>query len=237
MADENERMHILEMIDSGKISAEEGLRLLEILSQSDEPAPEALPDAAERAEAAVPLEADSSAPEMGAAAGNEQAEPGKNEDFTSPPPIALPPDAEKWRRFWMIPLWVGVGITVLGGALMFRAFEASGIGFWFVCASVPLMLGLLVLVLGVQSRTSPWIHLRVQQEPGEKPERISISFPIPVGITTWLLRTFGWRIKQLEGTSLDEIILALDKTSRAGEPLYIKVDEGDEGEKVEIYIG
>ncbi|MBN2549296.1 MAG: hypothetical protein JXB15_09070 [Anaerolineales bacterium] len=236
MADENERMHILDMIESGKISTEEGLRLLEILAQSEPAEPEVelealVEPAAQRASAALPLEA---APETSAPAEDQPAEPRASSGL---PPIGLPPDAGKWRRFWLIPLWVGVGITVLGGALMYRAFDASGIGFWFVCASLPFILGMLILVLGVQSHSAPWIHLRVQQEPGEKPERIAISFPIPVGITTWFLRTFGGRIKQLQGTSLDEIILALEKTSRAGEPIYIKVDEGDEGEKVEIYIG
>jgi hypothetical protein len=35
---------------------------------------------------------------------------------------------------------------------------------------------------------------------------------------------------------LDEAILALDKIS-PDQPFYVKVDEGDSGEKVEVYIG
>jgi hypothetical protein len=43
-------------------------------------------------------------------------------------------------------------------------------------------------------------------------------------------------IHNMEKTSLDEVILALEKTS-PGQPFYVKVDEGESGEKVEVYIG
>ena len=41
------------------------------------------------------------------------------------------PEIERWKRWWMIPLWVGVGITVIGGLLMVWAYQASGFSFWF----------------------------------------------------------------------------------------------------------
>jgi hypothetical protein len=37
-------------------------------------------------------------------------------------------------------------------------------------------------------------------------------------------------------SNLDEVILALDKTSPE-QPFYVKVDDGEEGERVEVYIG
>jgi hypothetical protein len=40
----------------------------------------------------------------------------------------------------------------------------------------------------------------------------------------------------MDTTNLDEVILALGKTS-PDQPFYVKVDEGEEGEKVEVYIG
>jgi len=40
----------------------------------------------------------------------------------------------------------------------------------------------------------------------------------------------------MEKTNLDEVILALDKTSPE-QPFYVNVDESESGEKVEVYIG
>jgi len=76
------------------------------------------------------------------------------------PATSDPADAEKWRRWWMIPLWIGVGIVVVSGLFMLWAFQASGLGFWFFCTSVFLALGLVILVLAAQSRSARWLHLR-----------------------------------------------------------------------------
>jgi hypothetical protein len=40
-------------------------------------------------------------------------------------PARLPPDAEKWRSWWVIPLWVGVGIIVVSVSLMYAALRSS----------------------------------------------------------------------------------------------------------------
>jgi hypothetical protein len=40
----------------------------------------------------------------------------------------------------------------------------------------------------------------------------------------------------MNGANLDEVIMALEKTSPE-QPFYVKVDEGESGEKVEVYIG
>jgi hypothetical protein len=40
----------------------------------------------------------------------------------------------------------------------------------------------------------------------------------------------------MDKASLDEAVLALGKISPE-EPFYVKVDEGDSGDKVEVYIG
>jgi hypothetical protein len=41
----------------------------------------------------------------------------------------------------------------------------------------------------------------------------------------------------MEDTSLDEIIVALKDTAESGNPFYVHVDEGEEGEQVEVFIG
>jgi len=75
------------------------------------------------------------------------------------------------------------------------------------------------------------------KKPGEKPGRISISFPLPIRFFAWSLRTFGNLIPGLNATGVDEVILALGESAHAETPLFIDVNEGDEGEQVKIYIG
>ena len=232
---QSERMDILERIERGEISVEEGLTLIETLPE------------AEKATFSTPLLEESS-PEHGVM-NSSVAEKEPSEPEIIPPyipagdasaktrPAGLPPDAEKWKRFWMVPLWIGVALTGLGGWLMYLAIESSGFGFWFICAALLFTLGVIVITLAWQSQFSPWLHLRVQQRPGEYPQRIAFSFPLPVRPAAWFLRNFGQHIQGLDRSSLDEILLSVDLVTQSENPIYIQVDEGEEGEKVEIYIG
>ncbi len=120
---------------------------------------------------------------------------------------------------------------------MSQTYLSSGFGFWFVCATLLLLFGLLVMLLAWQSRTAPWLHLRIEQKPGERPQRIAFSFPIPIQPAVWFVRVFGNRIPSLRNTSLDEVLLAVGETTSSENPISIQVDEGEDGEKVEIYIG
>lgn len=252
---EEERMRILEMIDDGKISAEEGFLLLKALSQTDESGAGLeeevdLPDAPvlmnastleqldARAKDELPPPSFSASPSAPANSFEPQANAFNPERVLGGAPTGLPADAAKWRRWWTIPLWIGAGIIVLGALVMYGAIKsASAVNLWLLCASVPFTIGVLILVLAWQSRHSPWLHLRVQQPPGETPQRIALSFPIPVGATIWFLRAFGNHIPGLRDQPLDEIIQAVSETARPDNPLYIQVDEGEHGEKVEIFIG
>jgi len=231
MDESSERLHILEMIESGVITPAEGTRLLKALEDVYEP------DA-------------SLAGDFETAPSSEQAS-----STASPPPATTAEEAVEavhgtglpkeefnarlagWRRWWMIPLWVGVGITIIGGSLMFWAFQSTGISFWFACAWLPFLLGLALIVLAYGSRTARWLHLRVHQKPGDWPQTIALSFPLPLHFTAWFLRTFRHYIPRLDRTGLDELILALEKTTSQENPFYVEVDEGEDGERVQIYIG
>jgi hypothetical protein len=257
MEEKSEHMRILEMIESGRISVEEGLGLLAALDGADELEVEEAPSLAEpppgaaEASGAVwsePLPAGWQEPipqpspsRLEPAAEGEAASEAAAPEILVEKPAGLPPDAAKWRRWWVAPLWIGVGLTVLGGLLLYAAVQAAGgVNFWFFCAAVPFTLGLLAIILAWQSRTSPWLHLRVQQAPGESPQRIAISMPLPTGLAAWFLRTFGHRIPAMKEQGLDELdkmILAVGKNVSPDNPIYVQVDEGEDGEKVEIYIG
>jgi hypothetical protein len=214
MTTNNEHLKILEMIKQGTITAQEGLKLIEALGETEDNLGQEYLLAKARLEGGTD-------PEVG-------------DEFDPQPALE---DLEKWKKWWIIPFWIGVGITVLGGALMYWAWFAKGISLGFILAWIPFLIGIGVLVLGWNSRTGPWLHLRIQQKPGEKPRRIFISLPLPIRFFAWSLQTFGNLIPGLNATGVDEIILALGESSRAETPLFIDVNEGDQGEQVKIYIG
>jgi hypothetical protein len=138
----------------------------------------------------------------------------------------------------MWPMAVGIGITFFGALLLYWAYSAGGgLSLWFFCASPPFALGVLLMALAAASRTAKWIHVRVNNAKGEEPRRVAISFPLPIGPTAWFLRTFRGFIPKLQDTAVDELILALGETTSADNPLYVEVNEGEDGEKVQVYIG
>jgi hypothetical protein len=94
----------------------------------------------------------------------------------------------------------------------------------------------LTLVLAWQSRSARWLHLRVQQRPGEWPRTIAFSFPLPLRISSWFMRIFQPYIPGMQGVSIDEMLSALETSTSSEEPLTIEVEE-DDGERVQIFIG
>lgn len=243
MTNENERIQILNRIESGDIGVDEGLQLIENLAIEGEHTPvvgerssdsdDNIPGPFSSSDSVSLSEIDDE-PEAGFTNHSEHYESGSFEHRAS---RTIPPNAQKWRSYWIIPFWIAVGITGLGGLLMSQTYLSSGFGFWFVCAMLLLLFGLFILVLAWQSRTAPWLHLRIKQRPGDHPERISFSFPIPIRLTVWFLRVFGSFIPKLQDTSLDEVLLAVSETTSPENPIIIQADEGEDGEKVEIYIG
>ena len=241
MASEKERRLILEMVESGKITAADGLRLLQALGVGDDPEEEgeileALPASGSQPSPDEPGPAEFPTDEQGPAAQEDSEAQSPAEEIPNLK-SSLPPDIEKWRRWWMIPMWVGVGVTVLGGLLMLWVLQAAGIGFWFFCAWAPFLLGVFVIVLAWQSRTARWLHLRVYQKPGDWPQKIAISFPLPIRLTAWFLRVFRDKIPGLQSTSVDELILALENSATPDNPLFVEVNEGEDGERVQVFIG
>jgi len=221
MSHSEERLKILDMIEQGVISAEEGYSLIQALQEDD-----AIPDDGMEINEMDPFT--DPGDRLGVIQETEDHEPAQFPD---------PEDMNKWKRFWFIPVWIGAGITVIGGRLMFWAWRASGFSFWFACTWFPFLLGVLVLALGWGSQKSPWLHVRVHQKPGESPEKIAISIPIPIRLTAWFLRTFGHFIPHMDATGLDEVILALGDTKEGDVPFFVDVDEGEDGEKVQVFIG
>ena len=235
----SEYMKILKMIEDGEISPEAAAEMLKTIG-ADQPAQEkeeldalGILEKIEKGE----LTADQGIGLIGNIQTKHshehfQGEPFEEDSSTSTPFISEE-ELDRWKRWWTIPLYVGVGIVILSTIWLNAAYQSSQFGFWFYCSWLPLLLGLLLIGLSWGSKSGPWIHVRVRG----KRERVAVSIPAPLKLTGWVLRNFGHYIPYLEKTSVDEIILALENTSKQNAPLFVQVDDGDEGEHVEVFIG
>jgi hypothetical protein len=137
----------------------------------------------------------------------------------------------RWSGWWLIPFSItliviaaGIGLGQLGG-------------WWWLLAGPLLVTGGVVLTLLIASIGSPWVHIRVHTGQDSWPRRIAISLPLPLRVSVWGLRMFGVHIPGLENTSLDELLLALEEGLSGGEPIQIDIDEGESGERVQVYLG
>lgn len=206
----SERSKILKMIEDGKITPEEGLRLMQVLGEDP------LEDRNESAAPHTP------APEV-------------EDRPASEPDLEINQTVKKARSLWMIPLWIGVFITTFGGWVMYKNVHPSDISVWFYCLGFPIfILGVLIIILGWGSKTARWLFVSVKQKTGEFPKRIVIGFPLPLHLTSWFLRNFGHKIEALGNVPVDQII---DAVQQSRDPLVVNVDDGDDGEKVQVYIG
>jgi hypothetical protein len=64
-----------------------------------------------------------------------------------------------------------------------------------------------------------------------------ISFPFPIQVVAWAIRTFGSRVPALTHTAVDDLIAAIDESATPEHPIFIDVHEGEKGERVQVYIG
>lgn len=214
MVDQAER-EILHMIERGELSAEEGMRLINAMgTQAQEEA--AFNDALAEISPVTP----------------------PPEDVFEPEPHEIPEEErrrmKRLKRWWILPFGIGLLITVLGAVWMYTGYINRGFSWGFWLAWIPFILGIFVVAVSFQTSRSVWLHLRVKQKPGEKPQRISISLPLPISLTQWLLTSFGNRVPGLRDQPLDNYSEILKNISPE-EPFYIHVN--DDGEEVEIFIG
>jgi hypothetical protein len=220
---DQERNQVLKMIEDGKITPEEGLKLMQALDQN--PAEDETTTGQSEAGAG-------SGPD--AAAENSEEKAGKS-SFEADPRIARVKSIA--RRLWQIPLWIGIGITVLSALGMYGIMRGPGTNFWFYFLMLPLFLGVAVIAAAVGSRRARWIFVDVHQKSGDWPERIFLGFPLPLKIAAWFLRTFGDKIPDLKKTNVDEVIQVVEAGFTGEEPLVVNVEDGDDGERVRVYIG
>ena len=205
-----ERRKILQMVEEGKISAEDAANLMRAI-EADQP------------EAAIEV----IQPERAySAAGSETAAP----EFEEVKARA--------RRLAMIPLWVGVIITVICAWGIYEILNDFGTNYWWICLLFPLFIGILLIAIGAGGPNTRWLYVNVDRRYAEDwPRNITLGFPLPLGLTSWFLRNFGQNIHGLGRTNVDDIIQILDATKKSEGPLIVNVDDDEDGEHVQVYIG
>ena len=207
-----ERKKILQMVEEGKITAEQAASLMRALEAA--------------ADADVP------------GAEIEILEPVTSSSGASTDAPEFEEIKARARRFAMIPLWIGVAITVLSAWGMYSAQQSGGLNFWFFLLLLPLLIGVLLIALGASGQSSRWLYVNVDRRHAhDGPRNITLGFPLPLGLTAWVLRTFGHNMPGMNQTNVDEIIQILDATGKSGAPLIINANDNEDGEHVQVYIG
>ena len=215
---DQERNQVLKMIEDGKISPEEGLRLMQALDQSPAEEAEEIPQ--------VPA-GEPSAPDVQW----KTVQSGMEVD------ARIAQVKSTAQRLWQIPLWIGIALAVLSAVGMYFIMRGPGTNFWFYFMILPLLLGVAVIAAAVGTHKARWIFVDVHQKSGERPQRIFLGFPLPLKLAAWFLHTFGHWIPDLKNTSVDEVIQIVENGLVGDSPLIVNVDEGEDGERVQVYIG
>ena len=151
-----------------------------------------------------------------------------------------PADIPNASSLWLYPTIVGAVVMAIGAPLMALGLTGQVAVFWAVsCGWIPFFIGLAILTLGVWSRNARWFYLRISNAYSGK-RSLTLSFPLPLKLAAWVLRMIRPYVPQLEGTGVDEAVLAL-RDGLGGEaddqPVYIDVLDDGDGEHVQIYIG
>jgi hypothetical protein len=249
MGERDDLLEILKSIEQGIITPEEGLKLMDALSNSSNKESTNIDSGTFQGNSnpavtnfihelpSQPLPALSvpEAPAQGASTPPERVTP----------EVVGEKDAQReityWKNWWLVPFWIGIVIMGLGAMMMYLGYEAAHYGITFWLAWIPFSLGVVILALSWQSRLAHWLHVRVHQAAGDKPQNINISLPLPLGLAGWFLRNFshlipGLRDQKFTGQDLAEMISGLEKSVSSDNPFYVHVQEND-GQEVEVFIG
>lgn len=213
MADQAKRK-VLDMVEQGQISPDEGLRLINALDGSN---PE-------------------NSPESVSVQGEVAFDP---QDEDTPYSHSIPEEEiirmKRLKRLWVLPFAVGLVITLMGAIWMFSGYQANGFGWGFWLAWIPFLIGIGFVAVSFPTSKGVWLHVRVKQKPGESPQRINISLPVPLRLVNWGFSTFGDKIPgfgEQKAGDFSEIL----KNLSPEEPFYVHVEDED-GEDVEIFVG
>ncbi len=139
--------------------------------------------------------------------------------------------------FWLVPLIIGVLLTVFSSTWLYQSFYSSGLGFKFWLTWIPFIIGVFMMYMGWELQRARWIHIHIKQPKGESPHRIFFAFPLPFKFMGFALKSFKRKIPaSVSDINIEDLMQVLDQQFNKDEPLFLDVNDED-GTKVEIYIG
>jgi hypothetical protein len=222
MTTSEERQQVLRMVAEGKITPEEGARLLAALGGN--PTVVDMPSAAPDPQVDVPhIEQ----PEP-----QHQAYTPEQEVVSPPPPIdAHIPDTRHW---WQVPFWIGAALLIAGAFTLAGALSSGAICTVMLCGLPLLMIGIVAVVVAWFARNGPWVHIRVKHKhPGDRD--INLSVPLDLGVMT--VRVAEPFVPEMKNTGVDDVIVSLKDNVQKDKPLIIDVNDDEDGEHVQVIVG
>ncbi len=155
--------------------------------------------------------------------------------------MPTPEEIQNIEKWWRIPWMVGLVLFIGSGLGMNSIVQASqGVNFWFFLLILPLLLGIMILFLTWPSENKPWIHIIIKDSNSKK-TKVKISIPLPMKFTSWMFK-FGKSFmplhisEKIDANSIELIFSEIAEGKRTGNPFHIHVDDEDE-DIVDIYIG
>jgi len=208
------RDKILQMVESGAITAVEATRLLDAAEDSIEDV--SGPMAQETAE--IHATADPSA---------------MNESSQEPLCEHSGPPA-RWDSAWVYVFAGGAALAGVGAAFTIPIAQGNVSTGWLWLTVPAMVLGALLDVITWWSRSSRWLNLRIQDEG----KTIHFSIPVPLRLLGASLRFAELWSPGLREARAGEIVSALASGDMLGEDLlYLDVDDSESGDRVRISIG
>ncbi len=220
MTTSEERQQVLRMVAEGKITPEEGSRLLAALSGN------ALPGPAESATTSEPAPADPQTESQQEAYTPEQ------EVISPPPPVGTKtPDTRHW---WQVPFWIGAALLVAGAFTLAGALSSGAFCLVLLCGLPMLVIGILAVIVAWFARNGPWVHIRVKNDrPGE--HSFNLSVPLDLGVVA--VRVAEPFVPQMRDTGVDDVIVSMKDNVKKDQPLIIDVNDDEDGEHVQVIVG
>lgn len=207
------RLEILQKIETGEVTPEEGLRLL---NEVDGNLPE-IPDRMAVNAAAV-SEMEILQPPAASQSAADQADL---------------PQFSKFRTLSWLLFGAFLILTLVSANWMLQGWQANNFGWGFWLSWIPFGIGVLGMATSLNSR---WLHLRVTDVKDGRQKNIRISMPLPLGLASWILNAVpGWLPPEVREKHIGETLSEINRSITREEPFYIEVDENDQ--HVEIYIG
>ncbi len=230
MPDSAQRMHILDRLERGEINAEQAADLLAGVEPGARrpTSPMEVLEQLERGE----IDLEQAAEELKTSADqaqrtNAQAKAGQVEILEGPNPRKKP-------VWWALGIAAGSFLAVLAALWMRSDLQDGSAGLGFICAWVPMLLGVLLITLGGMSRQSPWASVRVRSKKSGKHTRsdINLDVPLPLGLTSQILKRTGRHV-EVNGVGLDlddvqGMLDALDEARKSGRPITIQANSDDD---------